>query len=94
MKSLIFETYKNGVSPHVFHIYKIESETAMATFCTLTSAHHVFTHWKRVLRCCEKCPIIIIPSQESNGDTTNICTTISFKVYRNLSRSKLHGICP
>ena len=51
-------------------------------------------HWKCVLWFCEKSPSINILHQETNKDTTNMCSKISFHVYRNLSRCNVHGIRP
>ena len=49
--SRIFETYKNSVLPHIFHIYNTTVDMAMATMCPCTPEHHRLTHWKYVLHC-------------------------------------------
>ena len=67
---------------------------AMATMCTCPSQHHGLPHCKCVLRCWNKCPIIIITNQEINTYATKICSTIRFNVYCNVSRFSVHGIRP
>ena len=86
ISSRIFETYKNAVRPYGYHIYNTTAGMAMATMWTYTSKHHGLPHCKCVLRCCDKCPIIALPSQGANKYTTNSCPTIIFHVYRNFSR--------
>ena len=61
----------------------IKTRPPNTTMCPCTPTHHGIPHWKGVLRCFEKCPSILIPSQEENKDTTNMFTTIFFHVYRN-----------
>ena len=63
----------------------------MATMCTFTYKHHGLPHLKCVLRFCDKCPSIFLPSQEANKDTTNMCPTIKFHVYQNVSNFTFHG---
>ena len=67
---------------------------AMKTMCTFPSAYHALPHCKCVLFCCDKCPIIVIHSQESNRDSPHICPTMRFHVYRNISCCKFHGRLP
>ena len=64
MKTIIFETYNNDVMTHGFHMHKIATDTAMETMCPFLSDKYMTTHWKYVLHCCYKCPIIVIPIQE------------------------------
>ena len=61
MTSLIFETYNNAVVTHGQNIQKTAPDMAIATMCPFPSAQHTLTHWKYVLRCCEKGSIIFIP---------------------------------
>ena len=82
--SSIFETYKNYVRPHGCHIHNTVADMAMAKMFPCISTHRGQPHWKCVLRCCDKLLSIFIPSQESNKDTTNICSTISFHVHKNV----------
>ena len=65
-----------------------------ATICPRPYAHHVLLYCKCVLNCRDKCPNMVIPSQEVNRDTTNTCSKIYFYVYRNVSHCKLHVSCP
>ena len=67
---------------------------AMSIICPCPSQHYGLTHWKYVLRYCDKCPGIITTRQKTNIDVTNTCSPISFHVCRNLSRCNFHGIRP
>ena len=66
----------------------------METIWPCNSKHHGILHRKYVLRCCDKCPSIVLPIQEANKDTTNMCPIIRFHVYRNVSRCTVHGRSP
>ena len=70
------------------------ADMAMATIFTCTSQHHGLTHWKCALHFCYKFPFISIPRPEKNKDVTNMCSTIRFRVYRDVSRCTVHGIRP
>ena len=94
ISSRIFETYKNAVQPHGYHIYNTAADMAMSTKLNCTYKHHGIPHCKYVLHCCDKCPSIFLPSQEANKDTTNTCPTITFHVYLNISRCTLNGRRP
>ena len=48
--------------------------------CPCTSQHHWIPQCKCVLRCCEKCPDISMPHQETNIDATKTCSEIRFYV--------------
>ena len=64
---------------------------AMSTMCPCTNEHHGPPHQKFLLRCCDNWPSIILPSQEVNKDTTNMCLTIWFYIYHNVLRCTVHG---
>ena len=64
----------------------------MPIICPCPSQHHGLSHWKCVLRCCEKCPSITISNQDKNKDATNMFSKIRFHVYRDISRCIVHGI--
>ena len=72
----------------------IEADMDMVIIFTYTSAHYDMPHWKCVLRCCDKCPNMVITNQEANRDTKNTCPTIRSHVYINVSRCTVHGRCP
>ena len=59
-KISIYEKYKNTVMPHGRHIYANAYEMTKATMCANLQSDHALPHWKCVLRCCAKCPIINI----------------------------------
>ena len=87
---IIFETYKNSVQPNGYHIYNIATDMTTVTIFPCTSKHHGLLHWKCVLSFCEKFPIIVLHSQDSNKETTNTCPTIIFHVYHNFSCCNFH----
>ena len=59
----IFVTYKNTVQSHGFHIYNNAVDMSTATISPCTYKHHGLLHCKCVLRCCDKCPSIVLPSK-------------------------------
>ena len=91
LSSRFYETYKNSVELHGCHIHCAAVDMSMATMCHCPSQHHGLQNCKCELICCKKCPILIIPSLETNKDATNMCSTIHFHVYRNVSRCTMHG---
>ena len=90
MTSHIFETYNNSVRSHSNHIHKTKTETYMLIMFPFPYDLHALPHWKCVLRCFSQCPSTIIPGQKSKKDKINTCSTVSFHVYRNLSRCTFH----
>ena len=44
ISSRIFETYKNAVRPHSFHIYIADADMAMVEIYPFNSEHHRLTH--------------------------------------------------
>ena len=50
----------------------------MTIMCTFPYTQHALKILKRVLRCCAKYPSIVLSSQESNEDATNMCPIIIF----------------
>ena len=81
LSSRLFETYKNAVRPHVCHIYNSAADMATEKMFPCTSQHHGIPHWKFLLCCCDKCPGISIPNQETNEYSKTTCLTIHFHVY-------------
>ena len=63
ISSCIFETYNNALGTHGFHIYNTAAEMALAKMRPCTSKHNGLSNWKFVLRCCYKCPSIVLTSQ-------------------------------
>ena len=51
--------------PHRNHNYAKASDMANATMCIYPQSEHALPHWKCVLRCCDDCPCINIPDQET-----------------------------
>ena len=86
----IFETYSNALRPHLFHVHNTAADLSMAKMCPCPYKNYGMSHWQCVLRCCDKWPIIFIPSQEANKYITNTFPTIRFHVYQHLSRCESH----
>ena len=80
--SRIFEIYDDAMRPHCCNIHNTASDMAMVKMFHFTYEHNALPHWKCVFHCCDKCPSIVITSQESNGSTTNTCPKICFHVYK------------
>ena len=76
------------------HIYQTESDMAMAKMCTYPPSQHELPHWKCVLRCCEDCLCIDIPSQESDDNHSQTSPEINFHVYKMVSRCTVNGRRP
>ena len=51
--------------PHGRHIYAKSSDMANAKMCTYPQSDYALPHCKCVLRCCDDCPCINIPNQET-----------------------------
>ena len=66
----------------------------MESMFPYNSEHNAMNHWKCVLRCCDKCPSMVIPNQEANRDTPHTYPKIHFHVYINVSHCTMHGIHP
>ena len=91
---VFFETYKNELRLRGHHIYNTATYMVMAKMFPYTYKHHLIPHYKCVLRCYDKFPSIVLTSQEENKDTTNMCGTIIFHVYRNVSCCNAHSQRP
>ena len=59
-------------------IYTTQHQIRTWKMCPCTCLHHALPHWKYVLRCCDKCTSIVIPSQEANIDTPTTYPTMWF----------------
>ena len=59
------------VMPHWRHIYAKSSYMAKATLCAYPQSDHVLQPWKCVMRCCDKCPSVHLPDQETDDQYTN-----------------------
>ena len=91
ISSRIFKTYNNYVQPHGFHIYNTPAGMAMAKMYPYTSKNYGLPQFNCLLHCFDKFPSIFLPSQEENKDTTNMCQTIIFHFYCNVSCFTVHG---
>ena len=61
LSSCFYDTNKNEVKLHGWHIQYNYADMAMETMCLFPSQHHGLPHWKCVLRCCKKCSSLSIP---------------------------------
>ena len=60
MSSYVFETYNNYVMPQSSYVHKTAVDMPM---CHFPFEQNALPHWKCALRCYEKIPSILIPSQ-------------------------------
>ena len=86
----IYETYKNSSMTHVCHIHKKLSEMAIITMCDFSPYHHALPHWKHMLRCCSRYPIIVTPCQDFYSNTQNMLPTTCFNVYKIIYHFTVH----
>ena len=84
MESVMFETYKNTVIPHGYHIHKISADTDMDKMCDFPPDQHMSSHCKDVLSFCDnvqilshlvKNLIVIVPKRVQNHHSV-ICMTV------------------
>ena len=80
--------------PHGRHIYAKEYDMAKATMCSYLQSDHALTHWKFVLRCCAKCPVINIPGKGTDDQYPNTSPSICFHIYHITSLCTEHGRLP
>ena len=59
--------------------------------CAYPWSAHALPHWKFVLRCCVKYPIINLPDQEKYDQYSNTSTSIRFHIYHIILRYTTHG---
>ena len=89
--SCMFETYKNIVLVNGHHIHKTATFMVMSIMLYFPSDKNDMHHWKYLLHCCEKCPIIVILGQKLTRNEKNSCPIISFHVYRVVLWCTVHG---
>ena len=63
---------------HGFNFYQTVYDMSMAKMCAYPPYQHAFPHWKFLLRCCESCANIDLPSQHLDKHHSNTCPTICF----------------
>ena len=80
--------------PHGRHIYSKESDMKKATICAYPQPDHALPHWKYVMRCCAKFPIINLPDQETDDKYSNTSPSIHFHIYHLILRCSTHGSLP
>ena len=86
-----YETYKNTVMPHWRNIYAKGYDMAKAKTCTYPHSYHALPHWKCVLRCCDKCPYINFPDQETDIQYSETTPSIRFHIYHIIGCFTAHG---
>ena len=79
---------------HGRHIYAKASDMEKATMCTYPQYDNAFPHWKFVLRCCDKCPCINIPDQETDNQYSETTPSIMFHIYHIIRRCTDNGKTP
>ena len=77
--------------PHGRHIYAKAYDMEKATMCAYSQSDHALPHWKFVLRCCAKCPIINLTDQETDNQYPDTIPSVSFHIYHLISCCTKHG---
>ena len=80
--------------PHGRHTYDKSSYMAQDTMCTYPQSDHAFLQCKFVLRCCDDCPCINIPDQDTNKKHEETTPLIRFHIYHVIARCTAHGRIP
>ena len=80
--------------PHGRHIYAKASDMENETICAYPHFDHALTHWKCVLRCCDYCPCINLPDQETNKKHEETTPSIRFHIYHIIGRCTADGRIP
>ena len=80
--------------PHGRHIYAKEYDTAKKTLCAYSQSDHALPHWKFVFQCCDKCPSINLPDQETDDKYPDTSPSIRFQIYHLIALFKKHGRHP
>ena len=65
-----------------------------ARICEYSHSDHELPHWKCVLQCCAKFPIINLLDQETDDQYPNTSPSISFHVYHLIGSCTKHGRLP
>ena len=82
------------VVPHGLHIHAKSYDMTKATVCAYPQSDHAFTHWKCIIQCCEKCPIVNLPDQETYDQYSDTSPSIIFHIYHLVSRCTTHDRLP
>ena len=64
---------------------------AKAKIYAYSQSYHALPHWKCVMQCCDKCPGINIPDQETYDQYPNTITSIRFHIYHLIVCCTKHG---
>ena len=72
--------------PHGRHIYAKEYDTAKEKMCAYSQSDHALPHWKCVIRCCDKCPIVNISDQKIDDQYSETIPSIGFHIYHLIVR--------
>ena len=61
------------------------------TICAYPQSDHALPHWKCVMWCCAKFPIVNIPDQETDDQYSNTSPSVLFHIYHLFARCATHG---
>ena len=67
--------------PHGHHTYAKEYDIVKAKMYVYSQSDHALLHWKYVLRCCAKFPIINLHDQETDDQYPGTSPSIRFHIY-------------
>ena len=73
------------------HIYKKASDMTKAKICAYPQYYHALTNYKCVLWCCDDCPCINIPDQETDNQYSETTPSIRFHIYHIIAHCTAHG---
>ena len=62
--------------PHGRHIYTKSSDMEKAKMCAYQQSYHALPHCKFVFQCCDKCPCVNRPGQETYDQYSDIRLSI------------------
>ena len=82
------------VMPHGRHIYAKVFDMTKATMCAYSQSDHALPHWKCVLKCCDKCPIVNLTYQETDYQYSNTSPSIRFNICHLIARCTIYGRLP
>ena len=79
---------------HGRHIYAKAFDMVKASMCARSQSNNPLPHWKCVFRCCDQCPSINIPDQETCDNHTNPSPSIRFHIYHLIACCTKHVRLP
>ena len=79
---------------HRHHIYAKAYDMEKSKMCEYSQSDNALPHWKCVLKCCDNCPCINFPDQETDNQYLDTTPSIRFHIYHIIARCTAHGRIP